>query len=519
MRDVNVMKKLIKAFAPVIILMVAAINFSGCGGGSKASETYGNLEGYVYQKIYNEGSVGRILLRVTERDVPAGYVPVEGATVAITALSKSAQTDSNGRFYLEKILTGEQTVNVSKGGSSTSFKVTVKADETVVANDSAGDSSMTLAPAQVGALAVTASANCVVATPVSADVSIKAASQSSYSDAGQNTPALLVDIAPGSYSVKVSADGYTSSTQNVAITANNQSTLSFSLDVSDGNAAPFAQITTPSDATAEPTFYDTQTVTFTGAGADCEDGTLTGTSISWTSSRDGIMGTGAVLQTSELTVGRHKVTMTATDSGGKFATDSVYLNITFAPANTDPVPVITTPTTGSSFDKGQTVTFTGAANDSEDGPLTGTSLVWTSSRDGQLGTGVLLQTTGLTSGSHTITLTATDSAGAAAYTTISITVTTTQAQNTAPTVAIATPGSASSFSSSATVFFVGGATDQEDVTLAGTSLVWTSNIDGQIGTGVFIATSSLSQGVHTITLTATDSGGLTDTDTVQVTIN
>lgn len=520
------MKKIISGLLSISVVMVMIIYAPGCGGGSSSptSEpivelTVGNLEGYVYQKTYNEGSLGRIVMRTAGRDVPSGYSPVEGATAAIATLSASALTDANGRFYFENIATGDYSVAVTKGGASTSFNVTVTKDTTVVANDSAGDSSMTLSPVQTGTLAITATSNCIVATPLQADVSIKTASQSSYTDLGQNTPAAIIDIAPGTYSVQASATGYTSATQNVDITAANQSTLSFSLDVSDGNAAPFVQITTPSDATAEPTFYDTATVTFTGAGADCEDGTLTGTTLSWTSSRDGSMGTGTVLQTSALSVGRHKITLTATDSGGKFTTDSVFVNITFEPANTDPVPVITTPTAGSSFDKGQTITFTGAANDQEDGPLTGTALVWTSSKDGQIGTGVLVQTTSLSSGNHVITLTATDSDDAFAYTNVSITVTTTQATNTAPTVAIATPGNNSSFSSVATVFFVGGATDPEDTALTGTSLVWTSNIDGQIGTGVFISTSALSVGVHTITLTATDSGGLTDTDTITLTIN
>jgi hypothetical protein len=58
---------------------------------------------------------------------------------------------------------------------------------------------------------------------------------------------------------------------------------------------------------------------------------------------------------------------------------------------------------------GSPVTFTGAGNDPEDGALTGSSLVWTSNVDGQIGTGQTFMTSALTEGQHTVTLAATDS--------------------------------------------------------------------------------------------------------------
>ena len=51
----------------------------------------------------------------------------------------------------------------------------------------------------------------------------------------------------------------------------------------------------------------------------------------------------------------------------------------------------------------------GSARDLEDGDLTG-QIVWTSSRDGRLGTGGLF-TTQLSVGAHTITASVTDSYG------------------------------------------------------------------------------------------------------------
>jgi chitinase len=66
------------------------------------------------------------------------------------------------------------------------------------------------------------------------------------------------------------------------------------------------------------------------------------------------------------------------------------------------------------------------------------------------------------------------------------------------------------------VSFAGNASNPEDGTLSGRSLVWTSSRDGQIGTGTSFSTTSLSVGPHTIRLTTTDSQGATGTATVRV---
>ena len=83
---------------------------------------------------------------------------------------------------------------------------------------------------------------------------------------------------------------------------------------------------------------------------------------------------------------------------------------------------ITSPTDGLTFNEGDPITFQGKATDPEDGALTGSSLVWTSSIDGQIGIGESLITSSLPVGTHTITLTATDSDGYSALTSINITI-------------------------------------------------------------------------------------------------
>lgn len=89
--------------------------------------------------------------------------------------------------------------------------------------------------------------------------------------------------------------------------------------------------------------------------------------------------------------------------------------------------------------------------------------------------------------------------------------------NTAPGVSIASPASGASFVSGASINFSGAATDAEDGDLSG-NLVWTSSLDGQIGTGGSFSSASLSVGTHTITAAVTDSGSLGGSNSVTVTV-
>jgi chitinase len=75
-----------------------------------------------------------------------------------------------------------------------------------------------------------------------------------------------------------------------------------------------------------------------------------------------------------------------------------------------PVAQINHPGDGEMRPASDPVPFTGVGRDLEDGPLTGGALVWTSSLDGQIGTGESFNAT-LTAGTHTVTLTVTDSGG------------------------------------------------------------------------------------------------------------
>lgn len=91
-----------------------------------------------------------------------------------------------------------------------------------------------------------------------------------------------------------------------------------------------------------------------------------------------------------------------------------------------------------------------------------------------------------------------------------------QSINTEPTVAITEPADGSIFLNDVPVTFSGVGNDVEDGDLS-SALSWESNLDGPIGVGASIS-AVLSIGSHTITALVTDSGGISDSDTISVAV-
>jgi hypothetical protein len=88
--------------------------------------------------------------------------------------------------------------------------------------------------------------------------------------------------------------------------------------------------------------------------------------------------------------------------------------------------------------------------------------------------------------------------------------------NDSPRVSITSQSDGASFNSGDSISFDGSASDTEDGDLTG-SLVWTSNLDGYIGTGGSFS-AVLSDGTHTITASVADSGGSNDSDSITIII-
>lgn len=187
--------------------------------------------------------------------------------------------------------------------------------------------------------------------------------------------------------------------------------------VLDPKAAPRATIQAPQDGAL---FRQGETIEFQGLGTDAEDQLLPASSLVWTSDRDGQLGVGPSIFVSHLSPGAHVITLSVTDREGVQGTARIALTI--VAVNTPPVATIHSPAAGSIFRRGDPIVFIGSVVDAEDGILTGNAVVWSSIRDGQLGTGTAFVLDSLTAGIHTIILLAVDRGGAKGLSTVTITV-------------------------------------------------------------------------------------------------
>jgi len=88
--------------------------------------------------------------------------------------------------------------------------------------------------------------------------------------------------------------------------------------------------------------------------------------------------------------------------------------------------------------------------------------------------------------------------------------------NTAPTTAITGPANGASFPLGTTILLTGTAADGQDGSL-NAAIQWSSNIDGSLGAGASRLV-TLSPGLHTITASVTDTGGLTTTASISITV-
>lgn len=182
------------------------------------------------------------------------------------------------------------------------------------------------------------------------------------------------------------------------------------------NASPIVSIIAPADGlNALPG----SNVTFTGTATDTEDGSLEA-SIAWSSSIDGSLGTGASISTSSLSSGIHIITASATDSGLLSGSDTISLDVS-NPDNFPPTVSISAPANATTVTTGVPTTFTATGSDVENGDVS-SSIIWTSTLSGVLGTGGSISVSNLAVGTHTITATTSDSEGLTGNTALTITV-------------------------------------------------------------------------------------------------
>ncbi|WP_224248907.1 PKD domain-containing protein [Hyalangium gracile] len=184
------------------------------------------------------------------------------------------------------------------------------------------------------------------------------------------------------------------------------------------------------------------------------------------------------------------------------------------PENTAPTARILSPENGATLRGAGPHELAGLATDPEDGPLSGTALRWSSSLDGELGTGTPLSAR-LSAGEHRLSLDVTDSGGKQARAQLSVTVI---IENQPPVATIESPTSGATFEEGSPIPLRGKALDPETGALSGAALTWSSDKGGVIGTGTQLSFSGATRGVHRLLLTAVDPSGQVGYASVTVTV-
>ena len=194
-----------------------------------------------------------------------------------------------------------------------------------------------------------------------------------------------------------------------------------------GDEAPSAQILSPSASTA---YYSDQLVHFSALITDTEDAPQD-LSYEWSSNLDGVLpitlvpdSSGSIEQYVALSEGQHSILLQVEDSSGQIANDVVA--ITVGPPNRVPECSITSPSSSSSFEEEEFITFSGIATDDDVDNRT-LNITWSSDIDGVFDTtspsidgDLEVLISGLSIGEHLITLDVADETGASCQATTSV---------------------------------------------------------------------------------------------------
>jgi hypothetical protein len=292
------------------------------------------------------------------------------------------------------------------------------------------------------------------------------------------------------------------------------------------NEPPVASILSPS---AEGVYYSDQLIRFHASASDAEDAP-SDLRAQWSSDADGPLQVGSIADENGefegygyLGEGSHELGLVVTDSVGKTASASASIQV--GGPNQSPECGITAPEEGVAAIHGEALRLEAFTTD-PDVSSELLSVEWYSDRDGSLGESqpsadgvAVLEHPGLSKTGHTITLSVSDEVGATCSDSMFLTV------GSPPTAAISEPLDGEVYTSGEGVSFSATVSDGED-SPGSLDIVWTSDLDGILSeqgassAGLLHFTSfTLSAGQHSITLSATDSTGLSAADSISFQVN
>ena len=240
-----------------------------------------------------------------------------------------------------------------------------------------------------------------------------------------------------------------------------------------GNVAPVIDVFAIDDGEAF-TVPLNLTQNWSASVTDLEDGQNCCT-LTWQSSTDGILGTGAAIQPAFTSTGSRVISVSAEDSDG--AVGRVSFTVTVV--NTAPTVTLTKPTAETEIFEGTPASLSATSFDlnEPDAKLECSALVWTSSvvSDAFPVTGCDVEVTFDSTGERTLTVTGSDPQGQSASDSVVITVLEAPV-NLPPLVRITSPESDASISPNAPIDLAGTAIDAEDDTPF--TFEWTAALNG-----------------------------------------
>ena len=276
-------------------------------------------------------------------------------------------------------------------------------------------------------------------------------------------------------------------------------------------------------------YYKNIPILFQALIEDIED-TQEQLQIRWWSDIDGVLSLdnhfveeGLLEDLGRLTEGQHQISVEVTDTTGKTTVDSVIIEV--GGDNTEPSCSILTPTEGFVGIWTEEILFTGMASD-EDINNARLNVTWLSDLDGVLSTNapnsegsLTFLRDQLTVGHHVITLWVEDEVGGLCSATVAISI------GTPPNLEFTNPSDGDVFSVGEAIVFRGHVDDQED-SFDEIQVTWTSDIWGLLHTStpdslgdVSFFVDILPAGFHNITVSATDSDGLTTMQHKNIRVN
>ncbi len=278
------------------------------------------------------------------------------------------------------------------------------------------------------------------------------------------------------------------------------------------NATPTSSISQPANNSS---YNQYAAVTFTGTASDIEDGSITNdSSFIWTFPAPTGVRTGRTISLTDLATGTHNISLCVADSLGDFsATSTVRVTIN---ANQAPVATITEPVNNTTVLIDSPLTFTAIAEDPEGEIIPAGNYLWVFPDPVNATTGTSITVNNLPVGPATVTLRVADSRNLFSATrTVEVYI------NRPPVISAISVDSIPNGSGAAVLLgapakFGVSVTDEEEPSLS--QIAWYKGTT-LLGRGPNIEVSTLTVGIHTIEVRATDKRGYMTASQTGVFIN